>query len=208
MPGPLPPSGKTVVCNITAPNLVGVCENPQGCKPNGDICRLQTNQCNATDECCSGNVQQNDTCKLDNVGVPRCTGAICVQPGIGCATSADCCDGKPCVPNPNGTNPEFVCGATICVPTSGGCTTNADCCPGNICHVPPGGTKGSCQSEIPPPPGDGGTGGGDGGAGGDGGGGTNGDAGGSCSLYGQTCTTASDCCNGIPCSGGRCFILQ
>jgi hypothetical protein len=25
-----------------------------------------------------------------------------------------------------------------------------------------------------------------------------------CALYGQICTTASDCCNGVTCSDGRC----
>jgi hypothetical protein len=25
-----------------------------------------------------------------------------------------------------------------------------------------------------------------------------------CALYGQICTTAADCCNGVPCTGGRC----
>jgi hypothetical protein len=27
-----------------------------------------------------------------------------------------------------------------------------------------------------------------------------------CALYGQVCTTAADCCNGIPCTGGRCIV--
>ena len=45
------------------------------------------------------------------------------------------------------------------------------------------------------------TGGSDGGSGSEGGtGGT--DAG--CGLYGQLCTTSSDCCNGVPCTTGRC----
>jgi hypothetical protein len=26
-----------------------------------------------------------------------------------------------------------------------------------------------------------------------------------CAQYGQTCTTAAECCNGIPCSSGRCL---
>jgi hypothetical protein len=28
-----------------------------------------------------------------------------------------------------------------------------------------------------------------------------------CSQYGQICTTASDCCSGLPCSSGRCGVL-
>jgi hypothetical protein len=26
----------------------------------------------------------------------------------------------------------------------------------------------------------------------------------SCALYGQICTTSADCCNGVPCTNGRC----
>jgi hypothetical protein len=28
-----------------------------------------------------------------------------------------------------------------------------------------------------------------------------------CSLYGQICSQDSDCCNGIPCTGGICVEL-
>jgi hypothetical protein len=28
--------------------------------------------------------------------------------------------------------------------------------------------------------------------------------GGTCALYGQICTVAGDCCNGVPCTAGRC----
>ena len=192
VPGPAPKGG-AVKCNITAPNVLGVCANPTGCKPNGDICRLPTNQCNADDACCSGVGQPNNPCKQDLLGVPRCADVTCVQAGQGCATSADCCNGVPCVPNPNyvpgGSAPEFVCGATKCVPTAGGCTTNADCCPGNYCTLPPGSSKGTCSPLTPPPGPDGGV---------------PADAG-TCSLYGQTCTTTADCCNGVPCVGGRCL---
>jgi len=113
---------------------VGVCSNPTGCKPNGDICRLQTNQCNATDNCCSGNVQQFDTCKQDNLGVPRCSyagDAGCVPTSGACATSADCCDLNPCV---NG-----VCGGG-CVKCGSACTTTADCCAGGQCN-----SQGTCD---------------------------------------------------------------
>lgn len=215
VPGPLPPSGKTTKCNITPPNSVGVCGNPQGCKPNGDICRLQTNECNATDECCSGNVQQNDTCKQDILGIPRCSNVACVTAGTGCATSADCCGGVPCVPNPGYTRPdggvpEFVCGATACVATTGLCTNNADCCPGNICNIPLGSTRGTC-SPLTGPPFDGGTSGDSGTS--DSGTGDSGtpndsgavDSGTPCSLFGQTCTVNANCCNGVPCTNGRCI---
>ena len=179
---PSPPG----VCNKTNPNdPVGVCANPSGCKPNGDICRLQTNQCNATDNCCSGNVQQFNTCHQDSLGVPRCSyagdaGCIPVDAGTQCASSADCCNQNPCVPDGKGG---FTCYPQNCVPTSGVCTNDGDCCPGGHCYIPGGQTSGTCQPTVV----DAGT-----------------DAG--CSLYGQTCTTSSDCCNQIPCTNGRCII--
>jgi hypothetical protein len=164
---------------------VGVCSNPTGCKPNGDICRLQSNQCNATDDCCSGNVQQKDTCHQDNLGVPRCSyagdgGCIPVDAGTQCASSADCCNLNPCVPDGDGG---FTCYPGACVPVSGNCTTDGDCCPGGHCY----GNK--CYPNTP-----------------DGGTVDSGTDAGPCSLYGQTCTTSSDCCNNIPCTNGRCEI--
>jgi hypothetical protein len=121
-------------CNKGGGDPVGTCSNPTGCKPNGDICRLQTNQCNATDNCCSGNVQQYDTCKQDNLGVPRCSNpadAGCIPTSGACATSADCCNLNPCV---NGK-----CGGG-CVTCGNACTTTADCCAGGLC-----GTSGVCE---------------------------------------------------------------
>lgn len=176
----------TETCNkANANDPVGVCSNPTGCKPNGDICRLQANQCNATDNCCSGNVQQYDTCKQDSLGVPRCSyagdaGCIPVDAGTQCASSADCCNLNPCVPDGDGG---FTCYPQTCVPVSGVCTTDSDCCPGHHCYIPGGQTSGTCQ----PPVDDAGTDGG-------------------CAFYGQSCTTASDCCNNVPCTGGRCVV--
>ena len=172
----------TQVCNKASPSdPVGVCSNPTGCKPNGDICRLQTNQCNATDECCSGNVQQKNTCHQDNLGVPRCSyagDAGCLPTGGQCASSADCCNLNPCVPDGDGG---FTCYPQNCVPTAGACTNDSDCCPGGHCYIQGGQTSGTCQ-----PYSDAGT---------DGGG---------CAAYGQLCSTSGDCCNGVPCTNGRC----
>ena len=108
-----------------------------------------------------------------------------------CATSADCC-GKPCVNNR--------CEAT-CVPQSGPCTTTADCCSGITCTIPPGGLNGICGGTLLS---DGGVSdaAADTGTGSDGGG--NLPDGGTCSLYGQTCTSGANCCNGVPCIGGSC----
>jgi hypothetical protein len=166
----------------------GVCSNPTGCKPPGDICRLQTNQCNATDECCTGNVQQDDTCHQDNLGIPRCSykgdaGCIPVDAGTQCASSADCCNLDPCVPDGDGG---FTCYPGNCVPVTGPCTTNADCCVGGHCYIQGGQTTGTCQ-----PVADAGT----------------TDGGPPCALYGQTCSTSSDCCNGVPCNNGRCEVI-
>jgi hypothetical protein len=180
----------TVQCNKANPNdPLGVCSNPQGCKPNGDICRLKTNQCNATDNCCSGNVQQFDTCKQDNNGVPRCSfkkGDPCVPSNGACSSSADCCNLYPCVPNPNG-NPPFTCYPQPCVPSAGDCTTDADCCVGNHCYIQQGLTKGKCYSLSIP----------DGGVA---------DGGTPCALYDQLCSVSGDCCNGVPCNNGHCVI--
>jgi hypothetical protein len=193
-------SNKPVTCDLSGGGPVGICRNPMGCKPNGDVCKLATMSCNSSCDCCAGNCETEDTCKQDNVGVPRCTGAQCVAPGSSCASSADCCNGAPCVPNAGG-NPPYVCYGSSCVPACSACSNNADCCPGTACEQPQGSVTGTCG-----PCHGGGT--GDGGTSGDGGT-TNGDGGyadAGCALYGQVCTTSSDCCNGVPCTSGRCEV--
>jgi hypothetical protein len=174
-----------------------------GCKPNGDVCKLSNMTCNSSCDCCSGNCEQLDTCNQDNVGVPRCTGTQCVNPGAACASSADCCNGAPCVPNPGGT-PPYVCYQSACVPSCGACTNNADCCPGSSCIVAQGSTHGTCSGACGGPGTDAGTGTDGGISFGDGGVPTPPDGG--CGLYGQICTTAANCCNGVPCTDGRCQI--
>jgi hypothetical protein len=95
----------------------------------------------------------------------------------------------------------------------GSCTINADCCPGETCISAQGSASGVCGPCNPPPDGgapDSGTTSGDGGGStpdsglGTGDGGTAIDSGPPpvCSLYGQSCATNSDCCNGVPCSFG------
>jgi hypothetical protein len=184
---------KPVTCDITAPNTVGICRNPEGCKPNGDVCKLATMSCNASCDCCAGNCETMDTCKQDKDGVPRCADLNCVGAGASCASSADCCDGLPCVPDPKyvdgGTAPPFICGTTMCV-NCGACTSNADCCPGQTCALSGGSTDGICGPCTAGPDG-----------------GTDGavplDSGvPHCALYGQDCKTSSDCCNDVPCSDG------
>jgi hypothetical protein len=173
-----PDGGKAdVMCRKEPGYSVGRCDNGHMCAPEGAICRLQSIQCNATDECCAGNVQQFDTCHQDALGIPRCTGAglDCTDPaskvGQPCGSSADCC-GLPCVAVTGGEF-GYVCGAA-CVPQDGACTTDADCCSGLPCNLSAGSTTGTCGTTQ------------------------------GCASYGQACTMASDCCNGVPCTNGKC----
>jgi len=213
--------GQTGVGNCSKANAsdpVGRCDNGNACRPAGAICKLASMSCNAENNCCAGNVNQNPlVCQQDLLGIPRCTmkGEGCSDAGSrtgqACATSADCC-GLPCVPNPafvvgSMGVPPFVCGAGECVGTGASCTTGADCCPGLPCIMQPGSTRGTCGGAPPPPPPppgdagqpplpDGGTPPGN-------------DAGvpPGCANYGQICTVSGDCCNGIPCNGGRCVLI-
>jgi hypothetical protein len=200
------PNSQGVMCSkANATDPVGRCDNGQACRPAGAVCKLATSSCNAENNCCAGNVNQNPfVCQQDNLGIPRCTlaGKPCddagSKAGQACATSADCC-GLSCVPNPSytpgGSAPPFVCGGQ-CVGQGGSCTTAADCCPGLPCTLPPGSTRGTCGNPPPPP---------------DAGPPPPVDAavpdGGTCAEYGQSCTTNSDCCNSVPCTNGRCVYI-
>jgi hypothetical protein len=188
------PDGETtqITCSKDGDNEIGRCDAGNECTPAGGICRLQTVECSANANCCSGNVLQNNTCKQDNLGIPRCLTAEvdCTDSasyvGKACASSADCCN-LPCVPNAGG-DPPFVCGES-CVNVDGACTTTADCCSGLPCLIAPGSTSGSCGGDS----------GGEGGAGGGGPG--------SCAAYGQACSVTSDCCSGVPCRNGFCLAV-
>jgi hypothetical protein len=188
----LPTSGKNVQCVRENPSdLVGVCRNPMGCSPEGNVCHYKRDTgyacvVSAAPNNCCGAVGNSDACQLDPLGVPRCRAAACRPGGDTCAFTGDCCNGAPCVPDGTG---QLRCsiapdgGGPICVPSGGGCTISADCCAGSVCHVPPGSVAGTCAPPPPPPP--------------------SWDAGvpdgGSCAVYGQVCTQASDCCANIPC---------
>src|SRR5262252_7298654 len=149
--------GVTGVGNCSKANAsdpVGRCDNGNACRPAGAICKLATTSCNAENNCCSGNVNQNPfVCQQDVLGIPRCTmaGTSCADAGSkagqACATGADCC-GLPCVPNPSfmpndAGVPPFICGG-ICVGFGGACSTTADCCPGLPCVAAPGSARGTC----------------------------------------------------------------
>jgi hypothetical protein len=153
------------------------------CQPEGDVCHyLGNGACSSNsfpNNCCSAPGNKG-LCQLDKLGVPRCFGLgtdNCQMPGQACASSADCCNGLPCVPDANGN---LVCGSMACVPDGGVCTTNADCCTGDVCVVPPGSTMGTCVNPTPPP---------------------TADMAGStdmampiCAFVGQTCSTSLPCC--------------
>ncbi|MCU1278904.1 MAG: hypothetical protein JWM53_2450 [bacterium] len=190
VPDPMYPSIGT--CSQANPNNCvngePTCKNT--CQPEGDVCHyLGNGGCSSNsfpNNCCSAPGNKG-LCQLDKLGVPRCFGlGMCVMAGGACASSADCCNGVPCVPDGMG---HLVCGATSCVPANGVCTTTADCCSGNVCVIPPGSTKGTCTQPAPPPPGDmaGTT---------------------MCSLSGQICSTSTPCCvnngNCVNPSGGAC----
>jgi hypothetical protein len=193
--------GGCSTCSGTG-GAVGVCQNPTGCKPNGAVCKLSNMSCSSSCDCCSGNCETQDTCKQDNLGIPRCTGAACLDAGNACASSADCCNGNPCVPDPADAGAPFSCYPFQCVPSCGPCSNNADCCPGYNC------LNGTCD------PCGGGGGPGDGGGLPDGSGlppdgGAPPPPDGGCASFGQLCSTSSDCCDGVPCTNGRCeFPVQ
>ncbi len=136
-------SGTPATCAITPPATTGFCRVPMGCNPDGELCKLATESCNRLCDCCSGNCTNQDTCKPDEDGVARCAAATCVAAGGSCASSANCCNGAPCVPNPSGT-PPFVCLASTCAAAGERCTANADCCAGATCVAPVGSARGTC----------------------------------------------------------------
>jgi hypothetical protein len=169
---------------------VGRCRNPTGCDPNGNVCGLDAN---ARHDCCACDRHKIDCCKRDLNGVPRCVGAdeacpdgytgerpCCVEPGAQCSFSLECCDHVPCVPDALGVlrclNAGSNDGGPVCIETGGVCTATSDCCAGLMCIIPPGALAGTCGT--PPSNGDGGA--------------------GTCSLYGQACSTDQPCCEGGP----------
>jgi hypothetical protein len=166
------------VCHCGLVDTKGICWD--SC-PAGETCKPLPSGCSVSGvnaNCCGTPGANKMTCRIDAVGVPRCfTVGTCVPAGSVCATSADCCNGNPCVPDGTG---KFVCGMVTCVPTGGKCTATSDCCPGsgNVCIIPPGQTSGVCGNPTPTPPPDAGV----------------PDAG-NCSYDGQQCSPTQPCCN-------------
>jgi hypothetical protein len=180
------PGDGNVVCEIMPGFTVGICRNPTGCNPEGNVCHYMNYACSissARNDCC-GATGNSGACQLDKLGVPRCHAIACVNAGGACAFDGDCCNGGHCVP---GTGGKLACQAT-CSPSAGTCTTDADCCSGLHCYAAMGSTSGTCGGPPPPPAGY--------------------DAGpppegGSCSYTGQSCQMDTDCCNGVLCVAGN-----
>jgi len=192
-------------CDRSGGGIVGRCRNVQSCSPQGNICHFKDYTCaisSAPNKCCDG-VGNSGVCQLDTLGVPRCNGlgTTCRATGDQCATADDCCNHVPCVRDTQGV---LRCTDGRCVSRGGPCTINADCCPGSTCVRPQGSTSGTCGTPVTE-----GTGGatGAGGAAGTAGSGSNGTGGApACAEYGQMCSLDSDCCGGVPCSSGTCYV--
>jgi len=222
------PGYGNVTCQIEPGKVVGLCRNPVNgpsdggaCNPQGNVCHYKDYACSissARADCCGGLGAKGGVCEIDPLGVPRCNGlgTTCRAGGETCASSADCCNDLPCIPDAQGQL-RCIIGGT-CSKSGGSCTINGDCCTGTLCIVPAGSTVGSCGNTTGGGGGSGGGGNGSGGSGGTGTGGTgtggtgtggtsgNAGAGGMsiCGEYGQQCKQAADCCNGVPCDGGIC----
>jgi hypothetical protein len=170
-PGSGLPGDGNVHCIKQMPtDPVGICRNPTGCNPEGDICHyMNYSTCGISSErndCC-GCISTKDCCQLDALGIPRCNSlSACVPTNGVCSNSLDCCNGVPCVPDMNGV---LHCGAG-CSQTGNSCTSDADCCSGGTCVFPPGSTQGTCQGNT------------------------------MCSQEGQACSDKMPCCAGIACN--------
>jgi hypothetical protein len=163
----LPGAGNVVCLRQNAGDPVGVCRNPVGCDPEGDVCHYKDystcGNSSARNDCC-GAPGNSGVCELDSLGVPRCYGiTACVDSGAHCAFSGDCCNGLPCVPDGTGN---FVCGQSACQMNGQTCTNSSDCCNGTTCVFVPGMPYGTCGGMT------------------------------TCALDGQSCSDTNPCCDG------------
>jgi hypothetical protein len=189
------PGDGNVTCEIESGKALGICRNPRSCNPQGNVCHFKDYACSissARNDCCAA-VGNSGVCQVDFLGVPRCNGLgdTCRKSGETCASTNDCCALAPCIPDNTGA---LRCygpgdgGTNICVPSGGACSINGDCCPGTTCIQPIGSTQGVCGTNTVQPDG-----------------GVPLDAGPACAEYGQTCASASECCNSVPCWNGKCM---
>jgi hypothetical protein len=195
--GGAPNPNGTVTCDSSTSrcNLGISCEPPGIICGNAKLADGGTLSINAPVDCCTGITPPVDTmnlCKLDSSGIPRCFGGksgqcptgytgkspCCIQAGNLCQFKDQCCNGLPCLPNPDG-GAGFYCTVTSnCLPLGASCNPNLDggsgCCSGSMCAAT-GELSYACQL-----PSDGGT--------ADGGG---------CKPNGSACTASSQCCSSI-----------
>src|SRR5690606_17315253 len=120
-------------------------------------CQLSGGLCSESSQlpsnCCPTNANPSNPkwkrgeCEYDPLGIPRCNGLAddyCVPEGGSCSNSGDCCEERPCVPDPDDDN-RLKCGEQNCNEDGETCTTNADCCIGNACFIAAGEVHGSCS---------------------------------------------------------------
>jgi hypothetical protein len=196
----LPGAGNTLCLKSSPDEPIGVCRNPMGCLPQGEVCKYT----GASETTCDGvNAQSNNcctkvgfsgskstACQLDTVGVPRCDGlgGECRPEGETCSNASDCCGNLPCVPDNSGVlrcttgggDPDGDGGLPACIAEGETCSFTGDCCRGLLCNLSPGSSQGVCEPPDDPPPGT--------------------DPPPSCSLFGQGCSGSNECCEGLACS--------
>src|SRR5262249_24452978 len=141
------PGDGNVTCVIADGQSVGICRNPMGCNPEGNVCHYKHYACeisSARNDCC-GAPGNSGACQIDALGVPRChVIGTCKKAGESCAYTGDWCDNLPCVPDGKGglacvTPPT---GGPACSPEGSSCTVTADCCRGYLCISKLGSTQG------------------------------------------------------------------
>jgi hypothetical protein len=151
--------------SVDCGNTNSRCDYGQSCRAPGTICGKPVDAAgnpillpdgsvftvNAETNCCSG-VKVNgveQTCRLDEVGVPRCFGGgsaqcprgytgeagCCIPAGNVCDFADQCCDGSACVPGADGVR--RCAAAQTCKELGTTCDPNAGsasgCCAGTAC---------------------------------------------------------------------------
>jgi hypothetical protein len=99
---------------------LGICANPPGCAPAGEVCGPGAH------DCCAG----EESCLPTSIGVLRCFGSgdttQCIADQQPCAFGDQCCSGI-CAPEP--VTGDLIC-SPQCLELNIACTTNRDCCSG------------------------------------------------------------------------------
>ncbi|MFZ5470560.1 MAG: hypothetical protein ACOZIN_14080 [Myxococcota bacterium] len=200
--GGAPNPNGTVVCRQTTSR----CDEGQSCISPGTVCGqphladgglapVPTGGWSANSNCCTGLTTggpDSQLCKYDSSGIPRCFGGkstscptgytgqpgCCIAAGEACQFKDQCCNGAPCLPNPDGGVGFFCIVGSTCLTLGTTCDPNADggagCCPGSTCNATNELTF-ACQL---PTSGDGGT-----------------STDGGCKGNGTACAASAECCS-------------